>query len=115
MKRLAAQHPRYGDRRSWALLRRQGEHVNHQRVDRLWRESGFNLPARRRRRRTRPPSLRPPEATQPHDIGADAFGHDRCAHGAPLKCLAVVDEYTRMCLAIEVSPRLDSRQVVAVL
>jgi len=115
MKRLAEQHPRYGYRRIWALLRRQGEHVNHKRVYRLWRESGFNLHARRRRRRTRPPSLRPPEATQPHDIWAYDFVHDRCANGAPLKCLAVVDEYTRMCLAIEVSHRIDSRQVVAVL
>jgi putative transposase len=115
MKRLAQQHPRYGYRRIWALLRRRGEHVNHKRVYRLWRESGFNLHARRRRRRASPPSPRPPEATAPHDIWAYDFVHDRCANGAALKCLVVVDEYSRMCLAIEVSQRIDSRQVVTVL
>jgi putative transposase len=115
MKRLAQQHPRYGYRRIWALLRRQGEHVNHKRVYRLWRASGFNLHTRHRRRRAGPPSPRPPEATKPHDIWAYDFVHDRCVNGEALKCLAVVDEYTRMCLAIEVSHRIDSRRVIAVL
>jgi putative transposase len=115
MKCLARRRPRYGYRRIWALLRRQGAHVNHKRVYRLWRESGFNLPAQRRRRQVAPPSPRPPEATGPHDIWAYDFVHDRCANGQPLKCLAVVDEYTRMCLAIEVGHRIDSRQAVAVL
>jgi putative transposase len=115
MKRLAQQHPRYGYRRIWALLRRRGEHVNHKRVYRLWRESGFNLYARRRRRRVAPPSPRLPEATKPHDIWAYDFVHARCANGEALKCLAVVDEYTRICLAIEVGYRIDSGQVVAVL
>jgi putative transposase len=115
IKCLAQQHPRYGYRRIWALLRRQGGHVNHKRVYRLWREGGFNLHARRRRRWAGPPSPRPPEASTPHDIWAYDFVHDRCAHGEPLKCLAVVDEYTRRCLAIEVSHRIDSRRVITVL
>ena len=43
------------------------------------------------------------------------FVHDRCANGAALKCLAVVDEYTRLCLAIEVGSRIDAQQVLNVL
>lgn len=46
---------------------------------------------------------------------ADDVVHDRCANGEPLTCLAVVDGYTRMCLATEVSHRIDSRRVIAVL
>jgi putative transposase len=115
LKCLTQQHPRYGHRRIWALLRRQGEHVNHKRVYRCWRASGLNLHARRRRRRAGPPSPRPPEATKPHAIWAYDFVHDRCANGEALKCLAVGDAYTRMCLAIEVSHWIDSRQVVAFL
>jgi putative transposase len=115
MKRLAQQHPRYGYCRIWALLRRHGEHGSHKRVYRLWQEGGFSLHARRRRRRAGSPSPRPPEATRPHDIWADDFVHNRCAKGEPLKCLAVADEYTRRCLAIEVSHRTDSRQVITVL
>jgi putative transposase len=114
IKRVAQQHPRYGYRRVWAVLRRRGVRVNHKRVYRLWREHGLSLRVRRRKR-AGPPSPRPPEATRPHEIWAYDFVHDRCANGEALKCLIVVDEYTRMCLAIEVGGRLDARRVIAVL
>jgi putative transposase len=113
--RVAQQHPRYGYRRVWAVLRRQGVRGNHKRIYRVWREHGLSLRVRHRRRRAGSPSPRPPEATRPHEIWAYDFVHDRCANGEALKCLIVVDEYTRMCLAIEVGGRLDARQVLAVL
>jgi putative transposase len=37
MNELAAQHPRYGYRRIWALLRSEGWRVNRKRIERLWR------------------------------------------------------------------------------
>jgi putative transposase len=115
LKPLAQQHPRYGYRRVWAVLRRRGVRVNHKRVYRLWREHGLGVRIRRRRKRAGPPALRPPEATSPHEIWAYDFVHDRCANGEALKCLIIMDEYTRMCLAIEVGGRLDARWVIAVL
>jgi putative transposase len=39
--------------------------------------------------------------------------HDRCANGESLKCLVVVDEYTRMCLAIEMGGVYRARQALA--
>ena len=36
---LSAQNPRYGYRRVWALLRREGWEVSKKRVHRLWREA----------------------------------------------------------------------------
>jgi Integrase core domain len=42
--------------------------VNQRRVFHLWRASGCNLHARRRRRRAGPPSPRPPEATKPGEF-----------------------------------------------
>lgn len=115
MKQLAQEHPRYGYRRIWALLRRQGERVNHKRIYRLWRAHGFSLRVRRPRRRIRPPSPRLPEATRSHEMWAYDFVYDRCANGEALKCLTVVDEYSRLCLAIEVDGRIDSGRVIAVL
>jgi putative transposase len=38
-----------------------------------------------------------------------------CANGQRLKCLTVVDEYTRECLAIDVAASIRSERVVAVL
>jgi putative transposase len=115
IKQLAQAHPRYGYRRIWALLRRQGERMNHKRVYRLWREHGLSLRPRRPRKRTGPPLSRRPEATRPHEMWAYDFVYDRCANGEALKCLAVVDEYTRLCLALVVGSRIDSSQVIAVL
>lgn len=43
------------------------------------------------------------------------FVYDRCANGQQLKCLTVVDEWTRECLAIEVSGSIRSRHVIDVL
>jgi putative transposase len=115
IQQLAQQRPRYGYRRIWALLQRQGVYVNPKRIYRLWREHGLRLHARPRRQRTRALIPRLPEATRPHEMWAYDFVHDRCANGAALKCLAVVDEYTRLCLAMEVGSRIDSQQVLNVL
>ena len=41
--------------------------------------------------------------------------YDRCANGQPLKCLTVIDEWTRQCLAIEVADSIRSRHVIDVL
>jgi putative transposase len=115
MKHLAQQHPRYGYRRIWALLQRQGMRVNHKRVYRLWRAHGLRVRARYRRRRASPPAARPLVATRPHELWAYDFVHDRCTNGEALKCLVIVDEYTRLCLAIEVGSRIASGQVIGVL
>lgn len=47
---LAQRHPRYGYRRIWALLQREGWHVNRKRVHRLWRTAQLQVPKRRRSR-----------------------------------------------------------------
>jgi transposase InsO family protein len=54
VQRLAAfsrENPRYGYRRVWALLRREGWAINKKRVQRLWREADLKVPAKERKRR----------------------------------------------------------------
>jgi len=41
--------------------------------------------------------------------------YDACANGQKIKCLTVVDEYTRECLAIDVSGAIRSSRVIDVL
>jgi len=43
LRELARERPRYGYQRLWALLRREGCVVNHQRVYRLYCEEGLKL------------------------------------------------------------------------
>ena len=51
LRELAAERPRYGYQRLWALLRREGWAVNHKKVYRLYCEEGLKLRKRRRRSR----------------------------------------------------------------
>ena len=48
MNARAGQHPRWGYRAVWTLLRQEGRAVNQKRVERLWRLEGDRLPPRRR-------------------------------------------------------------------
>ena len=48
---LSRENPRYGYRRAWALLRREGWTVNKKRVLRLWREQGLKVPHKQHKRR----------------------------------------------------------------
>lgn len=113
---LAQAHPRYGYRRIWALLRREGRMVNRKRVQRLWRAAQLQVrksPRRRRRRGTT--ALLPAQATHPGHVWTYDFVHDACFNGAKLKLLPVVDEFTRECLVIEVASSLPAERVITVL
>lgn len=114
--RLAQRHPRYGYRRIWALLRREGWRVNHKRVQRLWQQAQLQVQKRRRRRRGRARVEQvPPQASYPGHVWTYDFVHDACWNGAKLKVLPVIDEFTRECLAIEVATSLPAARVIAVL
>jgi putative transposase len=54
-------------------------------------------------------------AIAPNGVWAYDFVFDSCANGQKLKCLTVIDEYTRESLAIEVGARLRCGQVIDVL
>ena len=43
------------------------------------------------------------------------FVYDRCANGQQLKCLTVLDEFTKEELAIDVDGRISSARVIDVL
>ena len=47
---LARQYGRYGYRRVTALLRDAGWHVNHKRVERIWRREGLKVPQKQPKR-----------------------------------------------------------------
>ena len=115
---LATQYGRYGDRRITALLRTAGWVVNRKRVERLWRREGLKVPQKQPKRGrlwlndgscTR---LRP---EHPNHVWSYDFVEDRTHDGRKYRMLNVVDEFTRECLAIRVSRKLGSVDVVDVL
>ena len=112
MRELGAQYPRFGYRRIRVFLERKGMRMSADRAHRIWRQAGLQVPRRRPRRRIatgRPRPLAPSGANQ---VWAYDFVFDACANGQTLKCLTVVDEFTRECLAIDVGGSIRSGRVI---
>lgn len=118
MLELVRRHPRFGYRRIWALLRREGWRINRKRVYRLWRRQGLKVPRKQHKKRRLGHSGNSCTRRRPlrkDHVWAWDFIHDRSADGRPLKWLSVVDEYTRECLVLEVRRSLTATAVVALL
>jgi putative transposase len=111
----AAERPRFGYRRLYVLLRREGWTVNHKRVYRLYRVAG--LAVRRRKRKRIAASQRPrlPLPVRPNDRWSMDFMLDTLADGRPFRVLNVVDDFTRECIAIDVGRSIPGARVVRVL
>lgn len=86
-----------------------------QKAHRLWRLAGLQLPKRRPRRRVTHGRPRPTPAQGPNHVWAYDFVFDTCADGQVLKCLTLIDEFTRECLAIDVGAQIRSGRVIEVL
>lgn len=115
---LAAQHPRYGYRRMWALLRREGFAVNRKRVQRLWHQEGLKVPQHPRQRRAVGHSTASVVNSPPihkNDVWCWDFSHSTDAFGRPLKWLSLVDEFTREGLAVHVERSITADDALDVL
>ena len=112
---LAADKRRYGYRRLHVLLRREGVAINRKRTYRLYRDAGLTV-RRRKRKRIGPVERRPlPKPIQPNVSWSMDFVADGLANGRRLRCLTIVDDYTRESLAIEVDTSLPGLRVRDVL
>ena len=118
LREISAERPRWGYRRAHVRLGELGHRVNRKRVQRLWREEGLRVPARRRKRQRLGESTVPADrlrAERPDHVWALDFQFDQTADGRVLKLLNVVDEFTREALAMHVARRIDADQTVDVL
>jgi putative transposase len=115
MQELAAQYPRYGYRRIQVFLERRGHAMSTDRAHRLWRLHKLQVPRKRPRRRIAASRPRPLAPGGAGEVWAYDFVFDACANGQQLKCLTVVDEFTRECLAIDVAGSIRSGRVIEVL
>ena len=89
--------------------------MSRHRAHRLWRVAGLQLPRRRPRRRVATSRPRPLPAFGPNHVWAYDFVFDASASGQQIKCLTVIDEFTRECLAIDVAGSIRSGRVIEVL
>jgi len=115
MVSISRENPRYGYRRVWALLRREGWEVNKKRVQRLWREADLKVPAKQHKRRRVGSShngCSKRRAEYPGHVWSYDFAMDSTEDGRRLKMMPVVDEYSRECLSLEVERSITFEEVV---
>jgi putative transposase len=116
IKEIAAVRIRYGQRRIYVLLRREGWIVNIKRVSRIYREEGLAIRTKLpRRRRAAIVREQPTKPTAPNQSWAMDFMHDVLADGSKIRLLTIVDTYSRESVALEVGFSFKSPQVVDVL
>jgi len=112
---LATRYGRYGYRRITALLNSDSWNVNHKRVERIWRREGLKVPKKQPKRgrlwlndgsciRLRP--------EHKDHVWSYHFVKSRTEDGRAFRILTMLDEFTRECLAMLVSRRITSQDVI---
>ncbi len=120
MAAFPVENPRYGHRRVWALLRREGWEVNKKRVQRLWREADLKV-SKKQRKKSRLPlgasenGCSRKRAERIGHVWSYDFAMDQTDDGRRLKVMPVVDEYTRECLALGMERSITASDVIETL
>jgi transposase InsO family protein len=93
---------RVGYRMVTSMLRNDGKHINHKRVERIWREEGLKLPKKQTKKRRLWMNdgscvrLRPEHKNH---VWSYDFVEDKTYNGKKIRILNIIDEHTHECLA----------------
>ena len=114
VRELAHARVRFGYRRIYILLRREGWDVGKSRFYRVYCEENLGL---RRKRPWRHVSavhrVQKQPAQKPNEVWGMDFVADQLADGRKIRTLTIIDLFTRECLGIEVGFSLRAEHVVA--
>ncbi len=100
LRQLANERRRFGYRRLYVLLRREGHVVNRKRVYRLYKAERLMVRRRGGRKRALGGRAPIPLPTGANERWSVDFLHDQMVDGRRFRILAVVDDCTRECLAL---------------
>jgi putative transposase len=115
IKELAAQRVRWGYRQIHTLLQREGWLVNRKRVQRLYREEGLAVRRKGKKRRSQAPRPVRELLGRPNERWSMDFVSDTLSNGRRFRCLTIMDEFSRECLAIHVAHSIPAVRVIDVL
>jgi putative transposase len=113
---LSEQYPRAGYRKIHWLLINEGQCISRERVRLLRRREGLQVIKKQQKRRILPQSTqRVREAEYPHHVWSYDFVFDQTIDNRRLKCLTVLDEFSRVALNVEVRRSFTSNDVIRTL
>lgn len=110
MVAIARERRRFGYRRLHVMLKREGFHVNHKRIFRIYREEGLKVKKRGGRKRALGTRTPMPVAAAPNDRWSLDFVADQFVCGRRFRILGVFDDRTRECLAAVADVSLSGRR-----
>ena len=112
---LAQERPRWGYRMIHVMLRRKGQLVNRKRVQRLYREEGLAVRSKGKKRRSQAPRPIREALSGPNERWSMDFVSDTLSNGRRFRCLTIMDEFSRECLAIHVAHSIPAGGVIEVM
>lgn len=115
IRAIAYENKRYGYRRTFTTLRREGATVGKNRVHRIWKAEGLSLPRRRPKRRRYAKGEVARKAERRNHVWTYDFMEDRTEKGGKVRILNVLDEYTRECHAARVEKSIPAAKVIETL
>ena len=115
LKELAEQRKRFGCHRLHVILKREGLVINHKRTERIYREEGLSLRLKKRKKKIAMIRVKLPEPKRVNQRWSMDFVSDSLCTGRRFRALAVLDDFSRECLAIEVDTSIGGARVVSIL
>jgi len=112
---LARQYGRYGYLMVTGMLNNSGWHVNHKRVERIWRREGLKVPKKQTKKGRlwlNDGSCVRLRSERANHVWSYDFVHERTHDGRAFRTLNIIDEYTKEALMIRVDRKLNSTDVV---
>jgi putative transposase len=114
LKEVAEQRRRFGCHRVHVILKREGLVINHKRTERIYREEGLSLRLKKRKK-TAMIRVKLPEPERVNQRWSMDFVSDSLCTGRRFRVLAILDDFSRECLIIEVDTSIGGTRVVSVL
>lgn len=112
---LAADHPRWGAKKMTAVIRNQGQQVNHKKIRRIYREMKLNIrvkPKKRLPSRVPVPLIVPEQSNVSWSVD---FMSDTLASGQRFRTFNVIDDFNREVLWICTDTSIPSLKVMYIL
>ena len=109
---LAQERSRWGWRRLLIMIRRGGVEVGEFRFRRIYRSLALQVRPRKKRKVRYVRGNVVPAVMWPNGRWSIDFVHDRLANGRNIRAIAIVDDFTRECLALEVGFSFGSHDVI---
>jgi len=115
LRELAEQRRRFGCPRLHVMLKRESLVINHKRTERIYREEGLSLRLKKRKKKAAVLRVMLPQAEYADQRWSMDLAADSTLAGRRFRALAIVDDYSRECPAIEVDSSIPGARVVDVL